>query len=174
MRNRSPGIRLFFVNDQLKAVEFNTELKRMGANGQELARIHPSPPQNKQVKQGAPVEFISCAYVFKLLILASAKERREFPNVHLHNRERYASGRLRVIGKDTTLASATYEQLLREVEQLTDEERARLKEVLNAPARPSGAAFVAFLETAEPIRPEALDAMEAAIREIDMNDADGR
>jgi predicted nucleic acid-binding OB-fold protein len=72
------------------------------------------------------------------------------------------------------LASATYEQILREVEQLTDEERARLKEVLNAPARPSGADFVAFLETAEPIRPEALDTMEAAIREIDTNEPDGR
>ena len=72
------------------------------------------------------------------------------------------------------MASATYEQILREVEQLSDEERACLKEALNTPVRPSGADFVAFLETAEPIRPEALDAMEAAIREIDLNDADGR
>ena len=70
------------------------------------------------------------------------------------------------------MASATYENILREVEQLTDEERARLREALSPASHASGADFVAFLLASEPIRPEVLDAMEAAIKEFDVIDFD--
>jgi hypothetical protein len=84
------------------------------------------------------------------------------------------------------MASETYENILREVEQLTPEERLRLRDDLTPPANdrsviattllplPPVGAFAAALQMSEPIRPEILDAMERAIEEdfevIDPND----
>jgi hypothetical protein len=83
--------------------------------------------------------------------------------------------------KDTAMASETYENILREVEQLTPEERLRLRDALTPsdhtvisttipPLLPIGA-FAAALQMSEPIRPEVLDAMERAIEE-DLNNCE--
>jgi hypothetical protein len=84
------------------------------------------------------------------------------------------------------MASETYKNILREVEQLTPEERLRLRDELTLAANdrsvisttllplPPVGAFAAALQMTEPIRPEVLDAMERAIEEdfevIDPND----
>src|SRR4051812_512259 len=66
-----------------------------------------------------------------------------------------------------TMSNSTYEHVLEEMLHLTPEERLRLRNALtkleHIEGSPSSAAFVEFLRTAEPIRPEALDAMEWAI-----------
>jgi hypothetical protein len=69
------------------------------------------------------------------------------------------------------MASATYENILREVVQLTDEERRRLRDELNVlveqtPVR-TGAVFIAYLESLpfDEIDRLDVDLMEQAIEE---------
>lgn len=75
------------------------------------------------------------------------------------------------------MASANYENILREVEQLTPEERHRLRDELALASTdrsdisttlltlPPAGAFAAALQMSEPIRSEVLDAMERAIEQ---------
>ena len=71
-------------------------------------------------------------------------------------------------GKELDVASAIYENILREVEQLTPEERYQLRNELSAlveevpqPETP----LVAFLRSMGPLDSDIADAMERAIEE---------
>ncbi len=64
------------------------------------------------------------------------------------------------------MASATFENILREVELLTPIERMRLSIELNKRTDlPTGADIVASLRTGEPLDPETVDEMERIIEE---------
>jgi hypothetical protein len=68
------------------------------------------------------------------------------------------------------MATADYETVLREARQLTPEERQRLRDELaadDAPAEPSGARFIAFLDTMPLTEADErdYDLMEQAIEE---------
>jgi hypothetical protein len=70
------------------------------------------------------------------------------------------------------MTNASYDEVIEAVRRLTAEEQQRLRDELATPKadqlRPdnrSTSSLVAFLQTMEPIRPEALDAMECAIEE---------
>ena len=64
------------------------------------------------------------------------------------------------------MASAAYENILREVEQLTPIERMRLRiELSRRTDLPTGADIVAVLRTGDQIHPETVDEMERIIEE---------
>jgi hypothetical protein len=85
--------------------------------------------------------------------------------------------------------STTYDRVLEEIQHLTPEERHQLLNEITPslatsrprlhppvnPTPPNGISpFIAFLHTAEPIRPEALDVMERVINdELEVVDPDG-
>ncbi len=66
------------------------------------------------------------------------------------------------------MASATYENILREVEQLSGEERRRLRDELSALVKDAPAPetpLTAFLRSMGPLDADIADAMERAIEE---------
>ncbi len=63
------------------------------------------------------------------------------------------------------MSNATYEDVLEAARHLTPDEQRELRKELAQISNGTTDAFLRFLETAEPIRPEALAAMERAIEE---------